>query len=143
TGYGIQNNNQPSADLTSSSKYLAPNAPALYDADGNLNWANNTWLNPLRNLVAEFRSNTKDLVSSTTLSYEILPDLTIKSNFGYSDLQNIETRINPSTIYNPASGATSALSALYLNNTQRNSWIIEPQINWEINLGTSKIDVIL
>jgi TonB-linked SusC/RagA family outer membrane protein len=143
TGYGIQNNNQPSADLTSSSKYLAPNAPALYDADGNLNWANNTWLNPLRNLVAEFRSNTKDLVSSTTLSYEILPDLTIKSNFGYSDLQNIETRINPSTIYNPASGATSALSALYLNNTQRNSWIVEPQINWEINLGTSKIGVIL
>jgi TonB-linked SusC/RagA family outer membrane protein len=143
TGYGIQNNNQPSADLTSSSKYLAPNAPALYDADGNLNWANNTWLNPLRNLVAEFRSNTKDLVSSTTLSYEILPDLIIKSNFGYSDLQNIETRINPSTIYNPASGATSALSALYLNNTQRNSWIAEPQINWEINLGTSKIGVIL
>lgn len=130
-GYNIQDNDQPAYDLTSSSRYLAPNAPSFYNEDGSLNWANGTWQNPLRFLSAVFRSKSNDLVANAVLSYEILPKIIFKANLGYTDLQHDETRTNPSTVYNPAFNLTSSSSSLYLNNTSRRSWIAEPQINWE------------
>lgn len=142
-GYTAQNNNQPASDLTYDSLYLPPNAPALYDASGNLNWENGTWENPLRNLSSAFVSKTKDLLANFVLSYEIVPDLTLKSSFGYTDLQHVESRIIPSTIYNPSYGHTSAISSLFLNNTKRNSWIIEPQLNWEKKFGGGKLGILL
>lgn len=142
-GYTIQNNDQPAFDLTATSTTLAPNAPALYDSSGNLNWENGTWNNPLANQRAENKSTTKDLVANTVLSYEIIPNLTLKSNFGYTDLQHVESRTNPSTIYNPSFGITSANSTLYLNNSKRSSWIIEPQLNWEKELGKGKLGILL
>lgn len=142
-GYTIQNNDQPAFDLTATSTTLAPNAPPLYDSSGNLNWENGTWNNPLANQQAENKSTTKDLVANTVLSYEIIPNLILKSNFGYTDLQHVESRTNPSTIYNPSFGITSANSTLYLNNSKRSSWIIEPQLNWEKELGKGKLGILL
>jgi len=141
-GYNIQDNDQPAFDLTPSARYLAPNAPAVYDADGNLNWANGTWQNPLRYLSAIFKSKTNDLVSNAVLSYELFPHLVLKSNFGFTDLRHTETRTAPSTIYNPAYHLTSAYSSLYVNNTERQSWIVEPQINWEKELEMGKIGLL-
>jgi TonB-linked SusC/RagA family outer membrane protein len=143
TGYNIQNNDQPAFDLTSISRYLAPNAPALYDDAGNLNWENSTWQNPLSNLAATFESQTNDLVSNAVLSYEIFPNLVLKSNFGFTDLRHTETRTAPSTIYNPAYHLTSAYSSIYINTTNRQSWIIEPQINWEKEWGMGKIGMLI
>jgi TonB-linked SusC/RagA family outer membrane protein len=142
-GYNLQNNNQPAFDFTYTAKYLAPNAPALYDNNGKLNWENNTWLNPLRNLEAKFKSKTKDLVASSVISYDLAKGIQIKANLGYNDLNHTETRISPSTIYNPAGNQTSAASTLYLTSTQRSSWIIEPQLNWDKDFGESKISFIL
>jgi TonB-linked SusC/RagA family outer membrane protein len=142
-GYTLQNNHLPAYDLTSDSRNLAPNAPALYDTAGNLNWENGTWSNPLANLYAQNKSKTKDLLANTVLSYEIIPDLILKSSFGYTDLQHEENRTSPSTIYSPSLGATSANSILYLNNTKRSSWIIEPQINWEKKFGGGKFGILL
>lgn len=142
-GYTLQNNDQPAGDFTTETRNLAPNAPALYNTDGNLNWENGTWDNPLRNLYAKYLSNTKDLLANTALSYEIMPDLVLKSSFGYTDLQHTETRITPSTIYNPSYGYTSANSILYRNNTTRNSWIIEPQVNWEKEFGGGRFGILL
>lgn len=143
TGFTAQNNKQPSSDFTNNALLLAPNAPALYDTTGNINWENGTWDNPLATLSAEYVSKTKDLLANTVLSYEIIPDLILKSSFGYTDLQHTESRIDPSTIYNPSYGYTSANSSLYLNNTKRNSWIIEPQLNWEKKLSIGKFGILL
>ena len=142
TGYTVQDNDQPAFDLTTSARYLAPNAPALYDAAGNLNWENGTWQNPLRYLTATFQSKTNDLVSNAVLSYELFPNVILKSNFGFTDLRHTETRTAPSTIYNPAYHLTSAYSSLYVNTTERQSWIVEPQINWEKEYGMGKIGVL-
>lgn len=141
-GYNIQDNDQPAYDLTSSSRYLAPNAPALYDTSGNLNWENGTWQNPLRFREAKFRSKTNDLVTSAVLSYEILDNLVLKSNFGFTDLRHEETRTSPSTIYNPAYQLTSAYSGIYLNNTDRQSWIVEPQVSWEKEMTFGKVNIL-
>jgi TonB-linked SusC/RagA family outer membrane protein len=138
-GYTIQDNDQPAFDFTYDARSLPPNAPALYDSNGNLNWENGTWDNPLRNLNAKFESKTNDLIANTVLSYELLPGLVLKSSFGYTDLSTTETRTAPSSVYNPTYNITSANSAIYLNNTNRSSWIVEPQINWEKDLGGGKI----
>jgi TonB-dependent starch-binding outer membrane protein SusC len=141
--YTSQNNNQPAMDLTIESRRLSPNAPALYDAQGNLNWENSTWVNPLASLKSEFIAKTNDLVSNTLISYELMPSLEIKSSFGYTDTRNTETRTVPSTIYNPAFGLGPEYSSLFVNNTNRNSWIIEPQINWKGKLSKGNLEVLL
>ena len=50
TSYTHEDNLVPSIDLSSQAYILAPNAPALYYEEGNLNWENNTWNNPLASL---------------------------------------------------------------------------------------------
>ncbi|OMQ11509.1 SusC/RagA family TonB-linked outer membrane protein [[Flexibacter] sp. ATCC 35103] len=142
-GYDSQNNKLPSFDLSSVVRFIPPNGPALYNADGSLNWENGTWQNPLRNLNAEYRSKTNDLIANTVLSYEIIDNLTVKGSFGFTDLHTIETRTVPSTIYNPIFNVSSDRSVIYQNNTDRSSWIIEPQINYERTLGKGKLDVLL
>ncbi|WP_374173172.1 SusC/RagA family TonB-linked outer membrane protein [Flavobacterium tructae] len=142
-GYNLQNNNQPANDLTYDSRTLVPNAPALFDAAGNLNWENGTWGNPLRMLASQYVSKTKDLLANGVLSYEIIPDLILRGSLGYTDLQHTESRIDPSTIYNPSFGYTSAISNLILNNTKRSSWIVEPQINWEKKISKGKLGVLI
>ncbi|RXM48053.1 SusC/RagA family TonB-linked outer membrane protein [Flavobacterium sp. YO12] len=142
-GYNAQNNNQPANDFTYDSRTLVPNAPALFDSRGNLNWENGTWENPLRLLASQYVSKTSDLLANSVLSYEVIPNLVLRSSFGYTNLQHIESRINPSTIYNPSYGYTSAVSNIILNNTDRSSWIIEPQISWKKEIGGSKLEILL
>ncbi|WP_161805826.1 SusC/RagA family TonB-linked outer membrane protein [Pedobacter sp. Hv1] len=141
--YIRQNNDQPSFDFTYDARSLAPNAPALYDSKGNLNWENGTWDNPLRNLKAKFEAKTNDLITNTILSYELLPGLVVKSSFGLTDLSTLESRVTPSDMGNPALNPSSANSTITFNNTNRLSWIIEPQINWSKELRAGKIDVLL
>ena len=140
--YTAQKNNQPSIDLTGISRTLAPNAPALYDANGNLNWENSTWDNPLAGLLSQFDSRIKDLTANTMLSYAIRPNLQFKTSLGYSDLNSNESRTQPSTMYNPAYGVGSEISSLSTNETARTSWIIEPQLHWNKAIGKGKIDAL-
>ncbi|MBC5841705.1 MULTISPECIES: SusC/RagA family TonB-linked outer membrane protein [Flavobacterium] len=141
--YTAQDNLQAATDLTLTARYLAPNAPALYDSNGNLNWENDTFENPLAPLNSTYRANTNDLVANSVLSYELIPGLEIKSNFGFTDLKTKEVRTIPSTIYNPVYEVGSDNSLLYLNHTSRQSWIIEPQIRGFKTFGNHKFDVLL
>ena len=141
--YTTQDNLQAATDLTLTAKYLAPNAPALYDADGEINWENNTFDNPIATLRGVFRSKTNDLVSNLQLSYQLGGGFEVKTNFGFTDLQQSENRILPSTMYNPVYAVGSDNSILYMNNTKRKSWIIEPQLRWQRDFGKSSLDVLL
>lgn len=141
--FNRQLNNQPSLDLSYDARSLAPNAPALYDAEGKLNWENGTWENPLRNLNSEFDSKTNDLNANIILSYELAEGLTLKGNIGYTNLSSKETRTAPSTIYNPSFNVTSANSSIFLNNTDRSSWIAEPQLNWRKDFNAGSLEVLL
>lgn len=141
--YDFQDNEQPAADLTRISRTLAPNAPALYDENGELNWENSTWSNPLAALRARAFARTNNLIASSQLSYRLPYNFIIKANVGYNDVRNLEKKINPSTIYDPAFMVTPRNSSLIVNNTARRSWIIEPQLNWNYDIGSqSTIDVI-
>ncbi|MFG4001379.1 SusC/RagA family TonB-linked outer membrane protein [Flavobacterium aquidurense] len=140
--YSSQNNNLPANDFTREARSLSPNAPALYDNFGNLNWENGTFNNPLSNLEAVYKANTANLIANTILSYQIIPELEIKTNIGFSNLHYDETRTSPSTIYNPSLGLGSESSSLFVNNSTRESWIIEPQLNWSKKISNGKIELL-
>ncbi len=130
TGYTVQDNNQPAIDLSRTALQLAPNAPALYNADGSLNWEGSTWVNPLASLEGKYRTKTYDFITNSLLSYSILPGLEMKSSFGITDTKHDETRTTPSTIYDPAYEAGPEYSNLLVNTVARRSWIAEPQVSW-------------
>lgn len=139
SNYTSQNNLQPADDLTRISRTLAPNAPALFDANGELNWENSTWENPLAKLQSEFRSKINDFNANAILAYYLKPNWFIQTSFGYSDLQSLESRTMPSTMFDPGFGFGSEVSSIQTNQTNRNSWIVEPQMHWNTSFGKNKI----
>ncbi|MEZ7497847.1 SusC/RagA family TonB-linked outer membrane protein [Flavobacterium sp. Arc3] len=142
-GYTAQENNQPGIDITQQAILLAPNAPALYDTQGNLNWENSTWNNPLSNLAGKYTSRSNDLFANSLLSYNILPNLIAKASFGFTDTRFDDSRTQPSTIYDPAYEVGSEFSSIYVNNTTRKSWIIEPQLSWSKKMGKGKTEILI
>lgn len=130
SAYTTQGNDQPATDISRIALQLAPNAPALYNADGSLNWENSTWENPLGSLAGKYQTNTYDFTANSLLSYKILPELELKTSFGITDTKHDETKTQPSTMYDPAYEVGTEYSQLAVNATTRRSWILEPQISW-------------
>jgi TonB-linked SusC/RagA family outer membrane protein len=142
SGYTVQNNNMPTVDFMQVARTLAPNAPALYDAAGNLNWENGTFENPLQYLESDFKARTNDLVANALLSYRLFSGCELKSSFGYTDLRHTELKTLPSTMYNPAYGLDSQSSLVLDNHTDRNSWIVEPQVTYGFKVGGAKMELL-
>jgi TonB-linked SusC/RagA family outer membrane protein len=133
--YLVDNNQLPTVDLTRQTIGLEPNAPALYNADGTLNWAPNTsgistWPNPLGPLFNTYSSKTSNLISSINFSYQIITGLKIKANLGYNSLRNNELQLNPLIANQPEFRPFLQRSAGYLNRST-SSWIIEPQLIYD------------
>lgn len=132
-----QNNLFPN-DLTSMAMTLAPDAPAIYDSSGNLNWQNNTWTNPLSYLKRTYRSITNDLISNILFNYQLLDGLQLRASLGYNNINVQEISTIPIAALNPAFIGHG--SALFANSSLR-SWIAEPQAEYQHDLfkGTLKL----
>ncbi|MBA5630330.1 SusC/RagA family TonB-linked outer membrane protein [Moheibacter lacus] len=141
--FGQDQNYLPATDLTWISTYLPPNAPALYDSEGNLNWEDSTWENPLAAMESEYRNKSNNLSANARIQYELFKALSISSSFGYTHADLQETRTSPHTMFNPAWGYDSSFSSIFDNRGQRDSWIIEPQINSSFQLGKGKFDFLV
>uniref|UniRef100_UPI000D3A2A9D SusC/RagA family TonB-linked outer membrane protein n=1 Tax=Flagellimonas amoyensis TaxID=2169401 RepID=UPI000D3A2A9D len=141
--YVLDDNDLPAADLTFTSRTLAPNAPALYDDYGELNWAENTWNNPLADLESRFSSNSKTLTTNGVATYKVFKGFMAKLNMGYTDTRMRDSRVLPSTRYNPYFGADSRYSVVYKGNASRASWILEPQLQWQGRAKGLKLDVLV
>ncbi|HUH47249.1 MAG TPA: SusC/RagA family TonB-linked outer membrane protein, partial [Arenibacter sp.] len=137
--YTTDQNDQAGTDLTREALNLAPNAPALYDRDGKLNWENGTWNNPLRHLESDFNAQTKTLVANSVVGYQLPWGFALKANLGYTEMRLKESRTLPNTIYNPSYGLDTNFSTIYLNKGEQSSWIVEPQLQWNANLGALEL----
>lgn len=142
TSYSINTNNIVSVDLTSLAISLAPNAPALYMPNGELNWQEGTWGNPLAQTKNRFRSDTYNLITSAELGYQIAKDVSVKVSVGLNDIRNEEKRTTSSDALDP-SYATPTLSQLMIGNGTNRSWIIEPQLNWNKSLGKGRLSTLI
>lgn len=145
--YMVDKNQLPQTDLTQNAIQLAPNAPTLYNEDGTLNWApnslgNSTWTNPLIYKYVKYKNQTNNLISNSTLSYRIISGLEIKSSFGYTNMQTDDYYPVPLTTVKPENRASTDRTALY-GNRNLNSWIIEPQITYNVVIGKGRMDFLL
>jgi TonB-linked SusC/RagA family outer membrane protein len=125
---------------------LAPNAPALYDEAGNLNWevlptGAETWINPVRPVLRKYKVTNNNAVGNIDLSYRIWNTLTLKSTFGYTSLATDETLITPQIFYPPTTTANNR-SAFYSSKKVSN-WIIEPQLSYQLYKPYGKFDVLV
>ncbi len=143
TGFTFEDNQLPLADFTVLANSLEPNAPGLYDDLGNLNWENNTWDNPLATLEREYRAQTNTLFANTIVSYKLLPNLNAKINFGYNKYQLESDVTFPNTAFNPSLEYDSSISSYTTNISSSQSWIVEPQLDWEQRWGDVKLSVLL
>ncbi|WP_422350822.1 SusC/RagA family TonB-linked outer membrane protein [Flagellimonas sp.] len=141
--YSSSDNDLIATDLIREVLSLAPNAPALYQDDGTLNWENSTWSNPLRNLEGKYLAKGNNLIGNATVDLKLLEGLHLTTNLGFTQSHLKELRTIPSTTFDPAFGLGSDLSSAIHNNANRTSWIAEPQLNWNHALGHTKLDVLV
>lgn len=142
TTYTIEDNQLPQNDFTFISQRLAPNAPVLYDDEGNLNWEDSTWDNPLASLEEKYRSQINTLIANTVISYRLLPNLELKTNLGYTNNQLQSNRIFPSTAKRPSLGLDASSSSFQINSSSRQSWIVEPQLNLQQKWGDFQLNIL-
>lgn len=146
--YQYNQNGLPAFDLTNAAVLLEPNAPKLYNEDGSLNWAPNasgtsTWNNPLASAVySEYSNTTRNLISNLNLSYYLLSGLVLSSNFGYNSLQSDIFNGYKLEIYPPEYRPYLQRSSRF-GTRNMSSWIIEPQLRFEKNLGKGKLDALI
>lgn len=141
--YTLQQNHLPGYSLTSEIFNLPPNAPALYNEDGSLNWENSTWVNPLSGFDTPYHSHGNDLVSSGLLSYEFFPGFSLKTSLGYTNTKFNDQFTRLSTSYDPAQERTSESSLMRKNSVDRKSWIVEPQLSYSKDFENFKTEFLV
>lgn len=142
--FSIQKNNVIRTDITRQAFIVSPNSPSLYNADGSLNWANNTYANPVAAYNSTYHNENKQFLNSVNAQYEVFKKFYIKLNGGINYQTFEELSLQPNTVYNPAyaSGQSSATSMASENNQDRFSFLIEPQLNWTYETGRHKVDLL-
>jgi len=141
--YSADHNNWFNEGLTGPAMALAPNAPALYQSDGKLNWENGTWENPLRSLERTYQAQNTNLLASSTLSYRPIRNLEIKADMGYNNWSLADYSTSPVSFYNPAEGRSPATSTIDQNNSTLSSWSIQPQASYQKNTSFGTFNLLL
>ncbi|SEA63870.1 SusC/RagA family TonB-linked outer membrane protein [Pedobacter hartonius] len=141
--YSDVNSNLFQVDLT---QYitLAPNYPALLNKEGLLNWENNTlYTNPIAETRKPFNARTNNLIGNALLSYTIIPDLKLKTSFGYNILNRNEYSGTPLSSYAPVNkyGPERRISNFANNSTS--NWIFEAQANYVKKLRYGTLNALL
>lgn len=144
--YTSENSNLPNTDF-SKSLILAPDAPALFDANGNLNWqmysGAATWGNPLAYLYLQSNSIATTLLSNLNVNYEILRGLQIKGTAGYTEEYLNQTYLSPATKADQPPYNIPANSGISLATTIFKRWLIEPQISYQKKILGGALDAMI
>ncbi len=135
--YTVDQNNTLPSDVTSFFN-LAPNYP-VYDAQGNYYWFGNEQ-NPMAYFERTSTSNTTNIFGNTSLSYEILKGLNAKVTAGFNRMNMDQTQTFPKLGFNPLTYSGS--SANY-GDGKLNSYIVEPQLNYNIKLAKGNLSALV
>ncbi|WP_316818402.1 SusC/RagA family TonB-linked outer membrane protein [Pedobacter nyackensis] len=135
-------NNLPISDFTNSIS-IAPNAPEVYNSDGSLNWANQTWANPLTALFTKAKENSNNLIGNFQVNYKILKDLEFKTTLGYNKLDFQQNNITPFSAINPSFLPASIFRTNDIATNRNNSWIIEPQLSYNKSFWKGELNILV
>jgi TonB-dependent starch-binding outer membrane protein SusC len=145
--YVNDNSTLPPLDFTSYID-LAPDAPSLYDGNGNVNWAIHNGTATFGNNLAgaslrSVNSNTSNLISNLNLGYQLFKGLQIKTEFGYNKEEMNETSIIPASSYAPPNNVNPNLRSITFATTTFTTWIVEPQIDYQKVIGFGKFETLV
>ncbi|WP_343689992.1 SusC/RagA family TonB-linked outer membrane protein [Chitinophaga sp.] len=130
----LNNDNQlPISDITPKI-LIAPNAPALFTSTGELNWEDTTFQNPYGERRQRYQALFNHFLGSCKFSYELLPKLKLSTNIGYNYTQLDEDLVVPLNSMSPALSSFSLLRAHSQGVNAIQSWIVEPQANYSLQL---------
>lgn len=119
---------------------LPPNLP-LYNANGNLAWYTG-YTNPAAALKNIYAVKTNNLLANATLGYNILPGLSFKTDLGYNRISVNSITTSMIAAQNPANAATATGQVTKISTTN-DLVVVEPQLNYTVNLGKGKLDALL
>ncbi|MBT2561317.1 SusC/RagA family TonB-linked outer membrane protein [Pedobacter sp. ISL-68] len=143
--YSNDKNKLPAYDMT---RYLnSPPNLRLYDDAGNLSWDEagvSYWslghTNPLSFLEEKYESINENLNGNLNLSYSLLPGLVARANLGYNVFRTDESSAKPKVSIDPN---VSQLPSAYFANSVNRSWIIEPQLEYNLTGSRGKLNILL
>lgn len=138
--YHTDKNKLPLMDYTSF-QTLPPNLPALYDSIGKLSWEMGgvPFDNPMAYLNQSYIASSDNLLSNLQLSYHLATGLSAKINLGYNTTIVEEKSALPKSSQNPQYSSTGFASFGY---NRFKSWIAEPQLEYNKNIGKGKLTVL-
>jgi TonB-dependent starch-binding outer membrane protein SusC len=143
--YTYDDNYLPSLDFTNFIT-LAPDAPALYKADGSINWAiyngTATFQNPAAVTLRSSKASSNNLISNINLSYQLLPGLQLKTNLGYNKEEMNQTYLSPATATAPPNNTNPNRRITDFANTAFTTWIIEPQMDYQHRIGPGQFQAL-
>ncbi len=133
-------------DLTGIAVLLPPNAPALYDENGDLNWdgwdTQGVYENPVAFLKRRYEAKTNNLIASTEIGYMLLPSLELKLRAGFTNINMDAFNLVPLSSRAPSVVSNYFNTTVFSNSTFQN-WIVEPQANWKPKIGNGVLDVLI
>lgn len=134
--YSAAMDNSLATDLTTFYN-LPPNYP-LYDSTGALYWYSNEQ-NPAAYLLRRSEVRTNNLVTNSTMRYNLLPGLNVKANLGYTRTDMKQMKITPNASFNPLD-ATGSQS--YFGSSSFGSYIVEPQLDYTKKISKGDLQVL-
>ncbi len=144
--YNYGNSNTPPTDFTQNIT-LAPNAPAIYNKDGSLNWqllnGTPTWNNPLAVTLQQAKSITTNLIGNLSLDYQLFGGLSLKSSFGYNHAQMDQSNLQPAASIAPPNNNLPSSRGIGFATNQLDTWIIEPLLNYKAKIGKGNLDALV
>jgi TonB-linked SusC/RagA family outer membrane protein len=146
TNYSADNNNtvSPSFFQFASNVFLPPNFP-LYDNTGELYFLPgfSPNLNPLAQIRKTSKTKSENLGANATIGYLILPGLNLKTNLGFQRQAQSLILLDPLTSQNPFDPDYPPLSTTDFGDGSNRSVIIEPQIDYILNLRNSTFSALI
>lgn len=142
--YSYDDNNLPQIDLTQFITW-PPDAPALYNPDGSLNWepynGTATFGNPLAYTLKTANVTTYSFNTNLVLRYQLIRGLELKSTFGYSRSEMDQTAITPATAFAPPNNV-DARRNYFAGTGTAGVWNIEPQLNYHAKIAQGELNVL-
>lgn len=144
--YSLNSSDLIKNDLTSIALRLPPNAPPLYNENGDLNWDDGTWdatmPNPLSYLKMGYTSQTNNLLINGNTKYQIIKGLEAVVTAGYSSVTNNSVTTTPKSSLAPALAAITQNQSSFSQSTFHN-WNVEPQLKWSSAAPLGRIDALI
>jgi len=135
--YTYMKSDLPKVDL-SSMYNLAPNYNP-YNADGTFNWDLGVGKNPAALLLQKYSGQTYNMITDLNLRYNIIKDLAIKANLGFSQTNLEQQNIQPNRSVN----STALTDNQLLDSKSKNdNWVVEPFLEYNKSFGDAHLQLI-